>query len=143
MQLFLSIAQIATAIALSILILVQQRGTALGSAFGGDSGGGYATRRGFQKNKQISEPADPSSRRNVLRLFKWKIKLPKIKQWIRLPFILSTKEKLFFFSFSILFLCSFVFLSVNGYFKNTKINPARGGIYIEGVVGQPGFVNPI
>ena len=97
----------------------------------------------FQKNKQISEPADPSSRRNVLRLFKWKIKLPKIKQWIRLPFILSTKEKLFFFSFSILFLCSFVFLSVNGYFKNTKINPARGGINIEGVVGQPGFVNPI
>ncbi|KKQ67965.1 MAG: preprotein translocase subunit SecG [Candidatus Nealsonbacteria bacterium RIFCSPLOWO2_12_FULL_39_31] len=50
MQLFLSIAQIATAIALSILILVQQRGTALGSAFGGDSGGVYATRRGIQKN---------------------------------------------------------------------------------------------
>lgn len=50
MKLFLSIAQIATAVGLAILILVQQRGTALGSAFGGDSGGVYTTRRGIQKN---------------------------------------------------------------------------------------------
>ena len=45
---FLPILQIATSIALIALILFQQRGTALGSAFG-QEGGGYSTRRGMQK----------------------------------------------------------------------------------------------
>ncbi len=46
----LSITQIIVAILLIISIMLQQRGTALGSAFGGgDSGGAYSTRRGLQK----------------------------------------------------------------------------------------------
>lgn len=45
---YLIIAQIIIAIALSISILLQQRGTALGSAFGG-SGESYLTRRGAEK----------------------------------------------------------------------------------------------
>ena len=45
----LPIAQIIVSIALIVLILFQQRGTALGSAFGGEGGGFYATRRGLQK----------------------------------------------------------------------------------------------
>ncbi len=45
---FLPIAQIIIAVALIVLILFQQRGTALGSAFG-QEGGFYATRRGIQK----------------------------------------------------------------------------------------------
>jgi len=45
----LSIAQIIVSILLIVLILFQQRGTALGSAFGGEGGGFYATRRGLQK----------------------------------------------------------------------------------------------
>lgn len=48
MKQFLPIAQIVIAILLIIFILLQQRGTALGSAFGGE-GGFYATRRGIQK----------------------------------------------------------------------------------------------
>jgi len=44
----LNIAQIAVSIILIILILLQQRGTALGSAFGG-GGEVYSTRRGVQK----------------------------------------------------------------------------------------------
>jgi preprotein translocase subunit SecG len=40
--------QLAAAIVLVVLIAVQQRGTALGSAFGG-SGEFYSTRRGIQK----------------------------------------------------------------------------------------------
>ncbi|OIO46597.1 MAG: preprotein translocase subunit SecG [Parcubacteria group bacterium CG1_02_39_15] len=48
MEKFLPILQIVVAAILSILILLQQRGTALGSAFGGE-GGFYATRRGIQK----------------------------------------------------------------------------------------------
>lgn len=45
----LSIAQIIVSVLLIVSILFQQRGTALGSAFGGESGGFYATRRGIQK----------------------------------------------------------------------------------------------
>ena len=47
MEAFLPIAQIIISIFLIAAILLQQRGTALGSAFG-DSGGFYATRRGIQ-----------------------------------------------------------------------------------------------
>lgn len=45
---YLNIAQIAVSIILIVLILLQQRGAALGSAFG-QEGGYYATRRGVQK----------------------------------------------------------------------------------------------
>ena len=45
---FLPIFQIIVSVVLIALILLQQRGTALGSAFGQESGT-YATRRGMQK----------------------------------------------------------------------------------------------
>lgn len=48
MKEYLPIAQIVVAIFLIIFILLQQRGQALGSAFGGE-GGFYSTRRGIQK----------------------------------------------------------------------------------------------
>jgi len=48
MEKFLPIAQIVVSILLVVFILLQQRGTALGSAFGGE-GGFYATRRGIQQ----------------------------------------------------------------------------------------------
>lgn len=47
-------AQIATSIILIILIALQQRGTALGSTFGGSGGGEfYSSRRGIQKKLYI------------------------------------------------------------------------------------------
>ena len=49
MQQYLPIAQIVVAIFLIVGILLQQRGEALGSAFGGSGGGFYATRRGIEK----------------------------------------------------------------------------------------------
>ena len=48
MKQYLSLAQIIVALLLITFVLLQQRGTALGSAFGGE-GGFYATRRGIQK----------------------------------------------------------------------------------------------
>lgn len=44
----LPLVQILIAVTLVVLILLQQRGQALGSAFGGE-GGFYATKRGIQK----------------------------------------------------------------------------------------------
>ena len=50
MKTILPFIQIIVAILLIVFILLQQRGTALGSAFGGGEGGGfYSTRRGIQK----------------------------------------------------------------------------------------------
>jgi protein translocase SecG subunit len=49
MEKFILIAQIIVSILLMIFILLQQRGTAMGSAFGGGSEGFYSTRRGAQK----------------------------------------------------------------------------------------------
>ena len=48
MKNLLPIAQIIVALLLIVLILLQQRGQALGSAFGGE-GGFYGTMRGVQK----------------------------------------------------------------------------------------------
>lgn len=48
MRQYLFFAQIAVSVLLIISILLQQRGAALGSAFGG-SGGSYVSRRGLQK----------------------------------------------------------------------------------------------
>ncbi len=49
MEKFLPIAQIVVTLLLITFVLLQQRGTALGSSFGGEGGGFYATRRGIQK----------------------------------------------------------------------------------------------
>lgn len=45
----LTLIQLIISVLLIIAILLQQRGTALSSTFGGDSSGSYATRRGIQK----------------------------------------------------------------------------------------------
>lgn len=70
-------------------------------------------------------------------------KWPSKNQWRQFLKVLSKKEKILFFIFLFLALSSFIFLSVDFYFKNTKIKPASGGIYIEGVIGFPRFINPI
>ncbi len=49
MKTFLVISQFIVSVLLIIFILFQQRGTALGSAFGGGGEGFYSTRRGLEK----------------------------------------------------------------------------------------------
>ena len=49
MQTAIDIAQILVALGVIVIILTQSRGTGLGSAFGGDSGSIYHTRRGIEK----------------------------------------------------------------------------------------------
>ncbi|MCX6764514.1 MAG: ABC transporter substrate-binding protein [Candidatus Nealsonbacteria bacterium] len=64
-------------------------------------------------------------------------------QWKKLYSLLSKTEKNIVFLFSILALGSFVFLSANFYLKNTEIKPAVNGSFVEGIVGQPSFINPL
>ncbi|MDP2910494.1 MAG: ABC transporter substrate-binding protein [bacterium] len=70
-------------------------------------------------------------------------KWPTGYQWRQFFKILSKKEKIAFLAFFILFLGSLTFLFLNFYFKNTKPAAARGGTFIEGLVGQPRFINPV
>jgi len=74
---------------------------------------------------------------------KIKLLLTLLTGWRQFFKILSRREKILFFFFLFLFLVSFSFLSINFYFENTEIRPAPGGTFVEGVIGQPRFVNPI
>ena len=70
-------------------------------------------------------------------------KWPSKSQWGQFFKALTKKEKIIFFVFLFLFLSSFLFLTMNFYFQNTEIKPAEGGIYIEGAVGSPRWINPL
>ena len=70
-------------------------------------------------------------------------KLSTLTGWRQFFKVLTKKEKVFFLILLFLFFSSFLFLSINFYFKNTEIGPRQGGTYIEGVVGFPRFINPI
>ncbi|MBU4275049.1 peptidoglycan-binding protein [Patescibacteria group bacterium] len=71
------------------------------------------------------------------------IKLPNLSQWKRIFKILHKKEKIAFLTFLVLALGSLIFLLTSLYLDHTKIAPAFGGSFSEGVVGQPRFLNPI
>lgn len=68
---------------------------------------------------------------------------PSKNQWKQFLKVLTKGERISFFLLFFLFSASLTFLSVDFYFKKTKIVPAPGGTHIEGVVGSPRFINPI
>jgi peptide/nickel transport system substrate-binding protein len=71
------------------------------------------------------------------------VKFPKFSQFKQIGKVLSKKEKLFLLSFCILSIISLIVICINFYYKNTKEIPAIGGNFVEGIVGQPRFLNPI
>jgi len=70
------------------------------------------------------------------------LKWPTGYQWRQFFKILNKKEKIVFLVFFILFLSSLTFLFLNFYFRNTEPVAAKGGTFVEGVIGQPRFINP-
>ena len=68
---------------------------------------------------------------------------PSKKQWRQFFKVLNKKEKFFFLILLTLFVFSFSFISINFYFEKTEVAPAKGGVYIEGVIGSPRFINPL
>ncbi|MFH1346831.1 MAG: hypothetical protein ABIH10_01105 [Spirochaetota bacterium] len=55
----------------------------------------------------------------------------------------SKKEKLLFIVSFLAFLLSSIFWTADLFFQKTVLAAVSGGEYIEGVVGQPSFINPI
>ncbi|MEI7424709.1 MAG: ABC transporter substrate-binding protein [Candidatus Staskawiczbacteria bacterium] len=70
-------------------------------------------------------------------------KFPSFSQWKQLLRILKKTERTFLLVCVGLTILSGICFSIIIYINNTKIAPAYNGTYIEGVVGQPRFINPI
>ena len=70
-------------------------------------------------------------------------KWPSLSQWGQFLKVLSKKEKIIFFVFLLLAITSISFILNRFYLENTQIVPARGGAYVEGVIGSPRNINPV
>jgi len=57
--------------------------------------------------------------------------------------VLNGSERIIFLIFVALAILSAAYLAINLYIKNTELAPSYGGVYTEGIIGQPRFVNPI
>lgn len=55
----------------------------------------------------------------------------------------SLRERWIFISAFLILFASLLFLIIAFIQNNTELIPARGGVYTEGIVGQPNFLNPI
>ncbi|MDI6883316.1 MAG: ABC transporter substrate-binding protein [Patescibacteria group bacterium] len=78
--------------------------------------------------------------RIILKKYK---KFPRLSQWEKFLSSLSKKEERCLLLFFVLAVASFIFLNLNFYLKNTEVQPRTGGRYVEGLIGQPRFINPI
>lgn len=70
-------------------------------------------------------------------------KFPSFSQWKQVFKTLRGIERKIFIVFIIFAVISGLYLLIGLYINNTELAPAYGGVYIEGVVGQPRFINPI
>jgi len=70
-------------------------------------------------------------------------KFPSFSQWKQIFKVLGKTERKLFLVLAFLALASGTYLATVFYLDHTKVVPAYNGSYIEGVVGQPRFINPI
>ncbi len=69
--------------------------------------------------------------------------LPKFSQFKQIFKVLNKKERIAILILLVLAIGSLGFLLRSFYVGATKLAPAAGGTYTEGIVGQPRFINPI
>ncbi len=69
--------------------------------------------------------------------------LPKFSQFKQIFKVLNKSERITLLSLFVLAFGSLAFLATDFYIQNTKVVPAAGGAFVEGIVGQPRFINPI
>ncbi len=70
-------------------------------------------------------------------------KFPSFSQWKQIFKVLSKKESIILLILFAISVISILTLLISFYINNTKVVPAFGGNYVEGVVGQPRLINPI
>lgn len=72
-----------------------------------------------------------------------KPKRPSLSQWKQIFRVLNKKEKIFFSVLLFLFSTSLIFILSALYLNNTVSVAAKGGVFNEGLIGHPRFINPI
>jgi peptide/nickel transport system substrate-binding protein len=70
-------------------------------------------------------------------------KFPSLHQWQKLPSVLDKKERYFVAGFFALLIISLFGWLIVHRLQTTIVAPAYGGVFIEGVVGSPQYINPI
>ncbi len=70
-------------------------------------------------------------------------RIPSVKQWARLPGLLSTRERKIFGLASVIFFVSVLWFGYTLLSARLMSAPAVGGRYIEAVVGAPQRINPL
>ncbi|MCK5211637.1 hypothetical protein KAJ89_02960 [Candidatus Parcubacteria bacterium] len=94
-----------------------------------------------KKNKKYTEKQLEMDRRLVYNLSKKRI--PNFRQLKYIKKYLSPKELWAIrLSFIVIFL-SIVSLGVYFYFNNLQVVPVAGGVYSEGLIGSPKYINPL
>ena len=78
--------------------------------------------------------------RNV---FLFKEKFPSFRQILKLHKVLSRKEQVLILCFLILFVASLTIEASRFYLRHVTLAPSEGGIYTEGLIGAPRFINPL
>ncbi len=68
---------------------------------------------------------------------------PSLAQWKHFFKIISRKEKITFFSLVVFSLLSLIALAISFYIDHTTVVAADNGVYVEGIVGAPRFLNPV
>ncbi|MCD6402342.1 peptidoglycan-binding protein [bacterium] len=74
---------------------------------------------------------------------KLKFNIPSKNQWRQLFRTFLKKEKIVFRLSLTAIVASLFYLSADFYLKHTEIKPKKGGVYKEGLVGQPRLINPV
>jgi len=95
----------------------------------------------FSKKKNNYPQRDNWDRQLVYSLSKSRI--PTLKQIKYLKKFLSPREVLFIKISLIVILLNLLFLGVNFYRSHLQVVPARGGEYVEAIVGRPQYINPL
>jgi peptide/nickel transport system substrate-binding protein len=104
------------------------------------------------KTKKFFAPADRRARQIIARhqasdhLLVERLAPRKIPSWRQLRYwrkLLSPREKFWVKLLTGVGLICVLILLINNYFGATKIAPATGGEYTEGVIGYPRLVNPL
>lgn len=71
------------------------------------------------------------------------MKFPTFTQWKQFFKILTRKEKIILLALTVSVIGSFSVLTSHFYLNNTKVVPDEKGIFVEGEIGSPRFLNPV
>ncbi len=69
--------------------------------------------------------------------------VPSVAQLMKAQKVLDKREKILILGFLILFFFSLTMLAGRFYLRHITLAPADGGVYIEGLLGRPRYINPL